>query len=499
MAAAKEKVAVIGSGFGGLSAAIRLACAGYDVSIYEKLDKPGGRAYQYEMDGFRFDAGPTVITAPHQYDELFELAGEKREDHLHFTPLNPFYRIFKTPDNYFDYWREQEKIEEEIAKFNSDDIEGYRNFISNIEKIFHWFYPFTEKSFTSLNSFSGILPGVARTGTWRSMYGFASKWIKDDFLKQVTSFHPLLVGGNPFDTPSIYGLIIQFEKQWGIHYCEGGTGAIVKALTNLFLKVGGKLMLNAEVDEILIENKKVKGVSLKDGSRHDAHQVICNSDITFTYKNLIANQYRPKLTDLYLSSVEYSNSLMVIYFGTKIDYADSKLSHHNLILGKDYNKLMSEIFNKKKLPRELGLYLHMPSRTDNAIAPKGCGSFYVLSLVPNLDANINWEETSERYCERILAFLEENYLPGLRENIMVKHVVNPLHFKNTLNSYKGAAFSIKPSMLQSGYFRPQVKSKHLKGLYFVGAGVHPGAGVPAVMASGKIAAAEIMNPRSASV
>ena len=484
----RKKIAVIGSGFGGLSAAIRLAVKGHEVTIYEKLGKPGGRAYQYEMDGFLFDGGPTVITAPHQYDELFTLAGRNREDYMKLVPLDPFYRIFNGKGEQFDYWRSQEKTEKEIEKYSPSDIRGYRKYIKGMKDIFHWFHPYTEKSFNSLWSFFRIFPHVIKTGTWRSMYAYAAKYIKHDFIRKAASFHPLLVGGNPFDTPSIYGLIIQFEKEWGIHYCLGGTGAIVKALCKLFEDCGGTIRLNCEVAEILIENGKAKGIRLNNEEMICADEVICNGDVAFSYKNYISPRKLPLQLNAWLSNLQYSNSLVVIYFGTNKKYTNSRLAHHNLILGDEYSQLMRDIFKRKILPRELGLYLHMPSRTDASIAPEGCDSFYVLSLVPNLDGKIDWKSIQEEYTNHVLQFLEKNYLPDLNKHIAVKHTVTPNYFHQTLNSYKGAAFSIQPSMMQSGFFRPQVKSKWFQHLYFVGAGVHPGAGVPAVMASGKIAA-----------
>ena len=313
------------------------------------------------------------------------------------------------------------------------------------------------------------------------------KYVKDDFIRKVCSFHPLLVGGNPFDTPSILGLIIQFERQWGVHYARGGTGAIAEALLKLFKEEGGEVMMETEVDRILMKNKKVTGVQLKDGSKISADIVVSNSDVAFTYKNLIAKQDRPKLVDLYYDNVQYSNSLVVIYFGTKRRYLDSKLHHHNIILGKKYKSLLSDIFNKKKMPDDLSLYLHMPTITDSSIAPEGCESFYVLSLVPHLDASIDWNEIGDQYCDSVLEYLEDNYLPDLRENIVVKHHIDPIHFRDTLNSHKGAAFSVKPSLTQTGYMRPHNRSGFFEDLYFVGAGTHPGAGVPAVIASGKIA------------
>ncbi|MEY4595570.1 MAG: phytoene dehydrogenase [Bacteroidota bacterium] len=487
----KRKIAVIGSGFGGLSAAIRLAALGHEVTIYEKLDKLGGRAYQYEKNGFKFDGGPTVITAPHQYDELFSLAGKNREDYFKLIPLDPFYRVFKGDGRYFDYVRDNARAEKEVARFSPSDVDGYRKFIQGTTDIFNWFHPFTEKTFPTFSSFARIFPHVLTTGTWRTMYDYAAQFVKDDFIRQVCSFHPLLVGGNPFDTPSIYGLIIQFEKEWGIHYAEGGTGAIVKGLGKLFEDCGGTIRLNTPVKEIIIRNKKAVGIRLEDGSCEEADEVVSNADVAFTMKNLIPRNELPAAVNFRLSTMEYSNSLVVHYFGTKKSYSESALQHHNLMLGDDYRKLMGDIFKRKKLGKQLGLYVHMPSRTDATISPEGCGSFYCLSLVPNLDGKIDWDNIMPEYTSTVMGYLEEKYLPGLSSNIIAEHAINPLHFRDTLNSYKGAAFSIKPSMMQSGYFRPQVQSKVFGNLYFVGAGAHPGAGVPAVLASGKIAAAFI--------
>lgn len=489
-----KKIVVIGSGFGGLSAGIRLAAKGHDVTMLEKLDHWGGRAYQYNINGFKFDGGPTVITAPHQYEELFAAAGRKMEDYMKLVPLDPFYRIFKNPETHFDYWRNNEMAEAEISKFNTSDLEGYRKFIKGTTDIFKWFHPFTEKSFHKFSEFAKIFPHVISSGTWRSMFGYASQFVKDKFLQQVCSFHPLLVGGNPFDTPSIYGLIIQFEKEWGVHYGMGGTGAIVNALGQLYLDCGGKIAFESEVKEICFTGKNASGVRLTDGTYLPADEVVCNGDIGFACKNLIAPEKVPVSMKTWIGNMEFSNSLVVIYFGTKVSYESSKLQHHNLILDEDYNELMKDIFNRKVIGDRQGLYVHMPSRTDKTISPENCGSFYVLSLVPNLKGKINWEETLPTYENRILELLEKNYLPDLRSNIIAKHSISPLDFKNRLNSHLGAAFSIKPSMMQSGYFRPQVKSGFFNNLYFVGAGVHPGAGVPAVMASGKIAANTIEKP-----
>ncbi len=482
----KKKITVIGAGFGGLSAAIRLLAQGHDVTLIDKRDKPGGRGYQYEIDGFKFDGGPTVITAPYMFDELFELAGKRKEDYFDLIELNPFYRIFNEKGEYFNYLRDPNQAAQEVAKFSPSDVVGYRKFVDSTVEVFNKFHPYTEKPFLKFSEMLAILPDMWKTGTLGSMYSYAKKYVKDDFIRKVCSFHPLLVGGNPFDTPSIFGLIIQFEKQWGVHYARGGTGSIAQALLKLFIEEGGKVMMETEVDQILLHNKTVKGVQLKSGDRLDADIVVSNGDVAFTYKHMIAKKERPRLLDLYFDNLQYSNSLVVIYFGTKRRYLDSKLDHHNIILGDRYRGLLKDIFNKKKLPDDLSLYLHMPTKTDPSIAPEGCESFYVLSLVPHLDAGINWEEIGDRYCDRVLQFLEDNYLPNLKENIVVKHHIDPVHFNKTLNSYKGAAFSIKPSLTQTGWMRPHNRSRFFKNLYFAGAGTHPGAGVPAVIASGKI-------------
>lgn len=483
----RKKIVVIGAGFGGLSAAIRLLSQGHDVTLIDKRDKPGGRGYQYEKNGFKFDGGPTVITAPYMFDELFELAGKKRKDYFDLIELDPFYRIFNENGEYFNYMKDLDDACKEVEKFSPADVQGYRDFVHSTVDIFDKFQPYTEKPFLKLTDFLKIMPDVWKTGTFRSMYGYAKKYIKDDFMRKVCSFHPLLVGGNPFDTPSILGLIIQFEKQWGVHYARGGTGAIAHALLQLFKEEGGKVMMETEVDQILMKNKKVSGIKFKGGSKMDVDIVVSNSDVAFTYKHMISREDRPKLLDLYFDNVSYSNSLVVIYFGTKRRYLDTNLHHHNIILGKKYKTLLSQIFNKKKMPDDLSLYLHMPTITDSTIAPEGCESFYVLSLVPHLDANVNWEEIGQEYRNSVLQYLEDNYLPNLKSNIVAQHHIDPIHFKNTLNSYKGAAFSVKPSLTQTGYMRPHNQSGFFKDLYFVGAGTHPGAGVPAVMASGKIA------------
>jgi phytoene desaturase len=488
-----KKVIVIGSGFGGLSSAIRLAAKGHQVTIFEKRDQLGGRGYQYHINGFAFDGGPTVITAPYMFDELFAAAGKQRSDYFELVPLDPFYRIFDADGRYFDYRREMNDMLAEIDKWNPPDKEGYRKFVQKTEAIFERFYPYTDQPFLKLTDMLKIMPDVIRLQAFQSMYGYVSRYVKDAFLRRVFSFHPLLIGGSPLDTPSIYGLIVQFEKEWGVHYARGGTGAIVAGLGRLFKELGGKVHFNSEVAEIIIRDGRAAGVKLADGNEVEADVIISNGDVAFTYRYLIPEQYRRKYTDRRIDNMRYSNSLFVIYFGTKRRYTDSKLAHHNIITNGRYRGLLKDVFSGSKLPDELALYLHMPSITDPTIAPEGCESFYVLSLVPNLDADADWREIGQRYRDKIMQFLEDNYLPDLQANIIAEHRIDPLHFRDTLNSYKGAAFSVKPSLLQSAWLRPHNRSEEFDNLYFVGAGTHPGAGVPAVLSSGKIAA-ELIAP-----
>lgn len=484
----KKEIIVIGSGFGGLATASRLLSRGHDVKIFEKRDKPGGRAYVYEKNGFTFDGGPTVITAPFMFDDIFAAAGKKREDFIDFVPCNPFYRIFDWNHKPFDYNDDHEFTLKEIEKRNPSDKEGYEKFISTTKAIFQkGFVELADKPFLKFTDMLKVAPDLIRLQSYKTVYKYVAQFIDDEFLRRCFSFHPLLVGGNPFDTTSIYAMIHYLEREWGVHYAMGGTGAIVEAIVNLITEQGGQLHLEAEIDEILVTGGKAYGVRLKNGEIHKADAVVSNADVAFTYKNLIDRRHRKKYTDRKIERTKYSMSLFVIYFGTKKQYREQGLAHHNIILGKRYKELLSDIFNKKHLSDDFSLYLHMPTITDPSMAPEGCESFYVLSPVPHLDSDTDWNEVAPRYRNLIMNFLEENYLPDLQENLVAEHYIDPLHFQNTLNSYKGSAFSVQPILTQSAWFRPHNKSEDVDGLYFVGAGTHPGAGLPGVLSSAKIA------------
>lgn len=483
----KKKIIIIGSGFGGLAAASRLLSRGHEVVLFEKRNNPGGRAYVYEINGFKFDGGPTVITAPFLFDKLFEAAGKKLEDYIEFVPCDPFYRIFNQERLKFDYNGDSKFVLNEINKWNPDDKKGYSRFLKTTKSIFEkGFVELADQPFLSIRDMLKVVPDLIKLQSYKTVYQYVSQFIEDEFLRRCFSFHPLLVGGNPFDTTSIYTMIHFLEREWGVHYAMGGTGAIVQALGKLIEEQGGTIHFNSEVDEILVDGQTAKGIRLKDGTVHKADLVVSNADVAFTYRYMIPESKRKKYSNRKIERTRYSMSLFVIYFGTKKRYIHSGLAHHNIIFGKRYKELLEDIFHKKQLPDDFSLYLHMPTATDPSLAPDGCEVFYALSPVPHLDSGTDWTETAKPYRNAIMNFLEENYLPDLQKNIVAEHYIDPLHFKNTLNSYKGSAFSAEPILTQSAWFRPHNKSEDIENLYFVGAGTHPGAGLPGVLSSAKI-------------
>lgn len=483
-----SNIIVIGSGFGGLGAAIRLAAKGHDVTIFEKRDKIGGRAYVYDINGFKFDGGPTVLTAPFMFDDLWEAAGKNREDYFQTVPCDPFYRIFDHNKRVFDYNGDEEFILSEIEKWNPADKAGYREFMGTTKAIFEkGFVELADKPFLNFTDMLKVAPDLIRLQSYKSVYQYASQFIENDFLRRCFSFHPLLIGGNPFDSPSIYAMIHYLEREWGIHYALGGTGAIIDAMGQLFEDIGGEIHVNAEVDEILIENKRATGVRLKNGETHHADNVVVNADVGFTYEHMINKKHQSRYLKTKMSLMKYGMSLFVIYFGTKKQYREQGLAHHNIILGERYKHLLADIFDEKILADDFSLYLHMPSLTDPSIAPDGCENFYVLSPVPHLGSGVDWEKQAIPYRDAILQFLEDNYLPDLQENIIALHHIDPLHFRHTLNSRMGSAFSVQPVLTQSAWFRPHNRSEDFDNLYFVGAGTHPGAGLPGVLSSSIIA------------
>ncbi|MBE0644700.1 MAG: phytoene desaturase [Bacteroidetes bacterium] len=480
-----SRITVIGSGFGGMGSALRLLAAGHDVTVIEKLDKPGGRAYVFEQDGFKFDAGPTVITAPWLIHELFELFGKSSESYVRIVPVHPFYRIYFSDHTSFEYNNEPGFIEENIRRFNPDDVAGYRAFMEKTRPIFEkGFLELADKPFLTIGSMFKVLPDLVKLGSHRSVYSYVSKFIKDPRLRMVFTFHPLLVGGNPFHTTSIYSMIHYLEKEWGVHYAMGGTGEVIRAFVKLFEEEGGKLMLNTEVESIDVREGRARGVRLRDGSFIESDAVVSNADVAYTYLNMIDRSQRKKYTDGKLQRMRYSMSLFVIYFGTTRQYPD--IAHHDIILSHRYRELLEDIFTNKILADDFSLYLHRPTATDPSMAPEGCDAFYALVPVPHNASGINWVEEAPRFKEKIMAFLEKHYLPDLRKHLATERVFTPDDFESRLNSYLGSAFSIEPVLTQSAWFRPHNRSEDVENLYFTGAGTHPGAGLPGVLSSSKI-------------
>ena len=482
------RIVVVGSGFGGLAAAIRLQAQGHDVTIVEKLDKAGGRAYVFEQDGFTFDAGPTIITAPWLIHELFELAGRKTDDYVQLVLLDPFYNVRFEDGSVFHYNADRDALIRQVREFSPDDVDGYLRLVERGKEIFRAGMALIDKPFHTPWSMLSVVPDLVRLRADRSVADYAAGFLKDERLRQVFSFHPLLVGGNPFRASSIYALIHTLEQQWGVWFAMGGTGALVRALVQLFEDLGGTIRFESEVAEILVTpgSRKAAGVRLVHGERIASDAVVCNGDVAQAYRTLVPASARPSMSDRRIARYRYSMSLFVIYFGTNRQY--EHVAHHEILMGPRYRELLEDIFERKILADDFSLYLHRPTATDPSLAPPGHDSWYVLSPVPHLGGNVNWDVVSERYRDRIMAYLEERYLPGLSQHIVSERRIDPRYFETTLNSYLGSAFGPEPTLTQSAYWRPHNVSPDIPNLFFCGAGTHPGAGIPGVISSGKIVA-----------
>lgn len=489
----RPRVAVIGSGFGGLAAAIRLQAAGVDTVMFEARDKPGGRAYVYEEAGFVFDAGPTVITAPQALDELFEVAGRRREDYVDFIPVAPFYRLEWDDGTRFDY-EGGERMLSQIAALAPDDLEGYARFVDYARRVYEKGYEeLVAEPFLNFSDMVRVAPSLARLRADRSVYATVARFVKNEHLRQALSFHSLLVGGNPFETSSIYTLIHYLERRFGVFFPRGGTGALVRALVRVFEELGGELRLDTPVEEVIVEERRGRTRHLVSsrafrGEPFDA--VVSNADVHHTYSRLYAKDSRADRTRAKLESAEWSMSLFVLYFGTDRAY---DLAHHTVLFGPRYRALLDDIFHGHELPDDFSLYLHAPTVTDPSLAPPGCGNYYVLSPVPHLgNAALDWDALAPVYADRILGSLER-VMPDLRRHVVVRRWNTPFDFRDQLFARHGAAFSLAPLLTQSAWFRPHNRDPNIPGLYLVGAGTHPGAGVPGVVNSGKATARLVLS------
>ena len=491
------RAVVIGSGFGGLAAAIRLAAAGHEVTVLEKRERIGGRAYLYELDGFRFDGGPTVLTAPFMFEELFALAGETLADHVQLVPLDPFYRAFGEDGTHFDFHADPARMQQEVARRSPSDERGYTRLRGRVSRIFDAFYPYTERPMMQLHVMLRMLPFLLRHRAALGVQRLVDGCIRDPFLRRALAFHPLLIGGHPTHTPALYSLIVEFERRWGVHYAIGGTAALVDALGALLERLGGRIECGTAVDRILVESGRVVGVRLEDGTRRDADVVVSNADPGYTYDRLLASDR--SLAGRRLRAARPSMSLHVLYLGADRTWPDTPLAHHNLLLTGDPRRVLGRVFGRSRRTRarsgepvtadDLFLYVHLPTRTDPSIAPRGCEAMYVLVAAPPIEEDEQVAAASARRVrDLVVDVLDRRYLPGLSSHLVVEHAIGPEHFRDVLNTPHGAAFSLQPTLFQSGWFRPHNRSSLVEGLYLVGAGTHPGAGIPAVLASGKIAA-----------
>jgi phytoene desaturase len=476
---------VIGSGFGGLAAAVRLGARGYRVTVVEKLDAPGGRAYVHRQDGFVFDAGPTVVTAPFLFEELWNLCGRRLADDVDLRPVTPFYRIRFHDGVTFDYTGSPEAMRREIAKIAPEDVDGYERFVRRSEEIFRiGFEQLGHVPFSSWSDMARIVPDMVRLQSYRTVYGLVAKHVKNDRIRQVMSFHPLLVGGNPFSTTSIYTLIAFLERNWGVHFPIGGTGALVRGLLSLIEGQGGAVRCNAEVKQILVDGRRARGIELTSGERLMADVVVSNADSAWTYRYLVPPEARRHWTNARIDKQRYSMSLFVWYFGTRKQYPD--VAHHTLLLGPRYKGLLDDIFERHVLADDFSLYLHRPTATDPSMAPPGCDAFYVLSPVPNLRSRTDWSEKQESYRRSIQDLLGGTVLPGLKDQVATSRLLTPQGFQDRLLSFRGAAFGMEPVLTQSAFFRPHNESEDVERLYIVGAGTHPGAGLPGVLSSARV-------------
>jgi phytoene desaturase len=490
MSDSRSHAIVIGSGLGGLAAAIRLGARGYRVTVLEQLDAPGGRAYVFRQDGFIFDAGPTIITAPFLLEDLWKLCDRDLADDVQLKALEPFYRIRYHDGSTLECSDDAASMEQQIGSFAPADIEGYRRFMKISEAIYHVaFERLAHVPFDSVQDMIRLAPELWRLKSYRSIHGLVASCVRHPKLRFALSFHPLFVGGNPFTTTSIYGLIAHLERRWGVHCAIGGTGSIVSGMVKLIEGQGNRLRCGARVAQISTQGRRADGVILSTGERIHSDIVVSNADSAATYRDLVPHALRRRWTDARLARAKYSMSLFVWYFGTSKQYP--AVPHHTILVGPRYRELLRDIFERHVLAEDFSLYLHRPTASDPSLAPAGCDAFYVLSPVPHLASGVDWKPSgpqgqSERYRASIAAFLSRTLLPGFESHIVSSRVMTPLDFRDRLLSYSGAAFGLAPSLSQSAWFRPHNRSEEVDGLFLVGAGTHPGAGVPGVLSSARV-------------
>ena len=481
-----KKIVIIGSGFGGLASALRMRAKGYDITLVEKHPDLGGRARVFKKGDFTYDGGPTVITAPYLFEELFSLFNKKISDYVKIVPLKLWYRFVFEDGTNFDYSGNEKQMEKQIKQFSSKDLDGFKKLVKFTEKIFNkGFTELSAKPFNNLMFMFKQVPALLKLRSYQSVFKLVSSFVSNEKLRRVFSMHPLLVGGNPFTTTSIYTLILYLEKKWGIHYAMGGTGSVVNAIEKLMIEENIKILKNSEVTEILTNNKNVTGVRVNNEKEIKCNYIICNSDPPNVYKNLLKSKKNYSfLFKQKIKRMDYSMGLFVYYFGSKKQYKN--VAHHTIYFGKSYKEHLSKIFDEKILSEDISYYLHRPSATDPSMSPEGQDAFYVLVPVPNNLSKVNWNLEGEKFKNLVLEKMDMSVLPGIKQNVVNDFYLTPNYFEKDLSTLHGSGFSIQPKFSQSAYFRFHNQSEVFKNLYFVGAGTHPGAGIPGVLSSAKI-------------
>lgn len=486
---------VIGAGFGGLALAIRLQSAGVDTTIVEARDKAGGRAYVWDRDGFTFDAGPTVITDPACLEELWALTGRSMADDVTLEPVQPFYRLNWPDGTNFDYTNDDTVLRAEIAKLNPDDVAGYAKFLDYAAGVYEEGYvKLGHVAFLDFASMIKAAPALAKYQAWRSVYAMVSKFVKSEKLREALSFHTLLVGGNPMTTSAIYALIHKLERDGGVWFAKGGTNRLIAGMVAQFERLGGVLRLGDPVVSIETLGDRATGVVTESGWRGTADAIAANSDIMHTYRDLLSTSRSSQRTKASLEKKRYSPSLFVVHFGIKGTWPG--IPHHMILFGPRYKGLLSDIYDTGVLSEDFSLYLHHPTVTDPALAPEGMSTFYALAPVPHMGKfPVDWDEIGPVLEKRILDEIGRRLIPDIHERIVTKFSYSPKDFAGDLNAHLGSAFSLEPILTQSAFFRVHNRDDHIPNLYFVGAGTHPGAGIPGVVGSAKATAKLMLDDR----
>ena len=492
----RSSAVVIGAGLGGLSAAMRLGSKGYSVTVIDRLDRVGGRGSSVTKNGFRFDLGPTILTVPQVFERLWKDCGKDFAGDVELVPLDPFYEIRWQDGSRFQVRSSEEEMLAEVTRNFPKDLKGYCKFLEDCEK--RYVFGFEGLGRRPMNKIWDLLkeiPGFIRLRADRSVYAHVSTRVKDPKLRMALSFHPLFIGGDPRNVTSMYILVSHLEKAFGVHYVKGGVQALADAMANVVKEQGGQVLLNSNVENITLSRQKADGVMLENGLKLNADIVVSNADPGWTYNKLLPNQ-KKRWTEKKLKKSRWSMGLFVWYFGTKNTKKKwQDVGHHTIMNGPRYRGLLADIFDRQFLADDMSIYLHRPSVTDPSVAPKGDDCFYALSPVPNLKTSnpIDWSKELEGYKNKMRMVLEET-IPGFSDAIIEEHILTPKDFEERYLSPYGSGFSLEPRIFQSAWFRPHNVSEDIENLYLVGAGTHPGAGIPSVVTSSEVLSQLVSDP-----